>query len=81
MIICANFILSDILQNYIQKQFKNKIISNNIIALKNYIFCSFQFSFGNIMDQPNTRRSKPQENRSQFNSGSSAQATDETIRL
>lgn len=32
------------------------------------------------MDQPNTRRSNPHENRSQFNSGSSAQATEETIR-
>lgn len=31
------------------------------------------------MDQPNTRRSNPHENRSQFNSGSSAQATEETI--
>lgn len=41
----------------------------------------FQLSFGNIMDQPKTRRSKPHENRSQFNNGSSAQATDETMRL
>lgn len=32
------------------------------------------------MDQPNTRRSKPQENKSQLSSGSSAQATDETMR-
>lgn len=42
---------------------------------------NFQLSFGNTMDQPNTRLSKPQENRSQFKIGSSDQATDETIRL
>jgi len=43
-------------------------------------FSRLQLSFGRTMDQPKTRRSKPHEKRSQSSSGSSAQATDETIR-